>query len=451
MSIETKKEILLQKNQVFEQEFQVNLSESCRVGNGIVRLSDIDRKQMINDFDTSKFNLSFFIPGSGSGSRMFKFLFEWLENRAPSKDVNEFFHNIKSFPFYSELVEKGLINDLDDSKTIEFILSEYAALPKGLIPFHQYNSFVSTAFQDQVTQAQSIFGQNVKIHFTVQKDFEFKIESNIKSRVKENSNISFSYQKEETNAFCFDDKGEVIKEGMELLKRPAGHGALLENLNEIDSDIVLIKNIDNIQHNSRIKATENTWKIAMSLLTKFKTELLALSKDFSTKSLIELNQQYQFIASELVSDMTVDSIKKFLNRPTRIAGMVKNKGELGGGPFWISDENGVTNQIIEKAQIKDLDTQQEIVQKSSHFNPVFIAISKTDAFGNKLNLLDFRDDSKFFVVKKSHKGKDILYRELPGLWNGGMSNWNTIFLEIPSTVFSPVKSVLDLNKPAHMV
>ena len=189
----------------------------------------------------------------------------------------------------------------------------------------------------------------------------------------------------------------------------------------------------------------------MSLLTKFKTELLALSKDFSTKSLIELNQQYQFIASELVSDMTVDSIKKFLNRPTRIAGMVKNKGELGGGPFWISDENGVTNQIIEKAQIKDLDTQQEIVQKSSHFNPVFIAISKTDAFGNKLNLLDFRDDSKFFVVKKSHKGKDILYRELPGLWNGGMSNWNTIFLEIPSTVFSPVKSVLDLNKPAHMV
>ncbi len=449
MSIETKKEIILQKNQVFEQEFQVKLNESCSAGNGIVRLSDDEKEMMINNFDTLEFTPSFFIPGSGSGSRMFKFLFEWLENRTSSKEINEFFDNIDSFPFYNELVEEGLTSDLNDVEIVEFILNKFAVLPKGLIPFHKYDSSVSTAFQDQVLQAQSLFGESVKIHFTVQKEFEQAIKSNIKTRVLDDSNISFSNQKEETNAFCFNNDGDVVKHGDKFLKRPAGHGALLNNLNEIDGDIVLIKNIDNIQHNSKVKATEKTWKIAMSLLLKFKAELLALSKDFSKESLIELNTRYQFISSDLLSNMDVHSLKVFLNRPTRVAGMVKNEGEPGGGPFWVSEQGGVTNQIIEKAQIKDLASEQEIVQASSHFNPVFIVVSKTDAFGNNLNILDFRDDSKFFVVKKSHQGKEILYRELPGLWNGGMSDWNTIFLEIPSAIFSPVKSVLDLNKSAH--
>lgn len=148
----------------------------------------------------------------------------------------------------------------------------------------------------------------------------------------------------------------------------------------------------------------------------------------------ELNDKYQFISPDLIGEMSIDSIQQFLKRPSRVAGMVKNEGEPGGGPFWIKGENGVTNQIIEKSQIKEQSDQEQIVRDSSHFNPVFIALSKTDAFGNKLNLLDFRDDSKFFVVKKSHQGKEIFYRELPGLWNGGMSNWNTIFLEIPSSV-----------------
>ena len=447
MSIETKKEIILQKNQVFEQEFQVNLIESCRVGNGIVRLSDDEKELMINNFDISKFNLSFFIPASGLGSRMFKFLFEWIEEKKSTQEVDKFFKNIGQFPFYKTLVEEGLTEPINQRKVALFILENYALLPKGLIPFHQYESSVSTAFQDQVIQAQSSFGLNVQIHFTVQESFKATIQANIQAL--DNSKISFSYQNEESNAFCFSDNAEAVKEGEEFLKRPAGHGALLDNLNEIDSDIVLIKNIDNIQHNSKSKATENAWKIAMSLLYKFKAELLALSKDFSVEKLIELNQRYQFISSDALNDMTVDSLERFLNRPTRVAGMVKNEGEPGGGPFWITDENGVTSQIIEKAQVKNLAGQQEIVQKSSHFNPVFIVVSKSDVFGNKLNLLHFRDDSKFFVVKKSHRGKEILYRELPGLWNGGMSDWNTIFLEIPSTVFSPVKSILDLNKPAH--
>ena len=444
MSIETKKEILLQKNQVFDQEFQVDLADSCRVGDGIVQLSTLEKDLLISVFDRSCFNISFFIPASGTGSRMFRFLFEWQEKGVESKEVDLFFDNLKELPFYKSLIENGLIKKNGEFVKLDvarFVLKENAIPAKGLIPFHENESITTTAFQDHVFQAQAMFGNEVKIHFTIQKEYESLINSNISSRHSDLSKINFSYQQEETNAFCFNDHGETIKIGEDFLKRPAGHGAILNNLNEIDSDIVLIKNIDNIQHNSKSQETDKTWKVAISFLVSFKNELLALSKDFLLVKLRELNDKYQFISPDLIGEMSIDSIQQFLKRPSRVAGMVKNEGEPGGGPFWIKGENGVTNQIIEKSQIKNQSDQEQIVRDSSHFNPVFIALSKTDAFGNKLNLLDFRDDSKFFVVKKSHQGKEIFYRELPGLWNGGMSNWNTIFLEIPSSVFSPVKSV----------
>ncbi|HIP31333.1 MAG TPA: DUF4301 family protein [Crocinitomicaceae bacterium] len=436
MSIVTKKDIIDQRNQVFEQEFQVELASSCTVGNGILRLDGVAKENARIAFEESNDKPSFFIPASGSGSRMFKFLYQWLEDGIETEDVKLFFTELPNFPFFGELAAS-----LSDRKAIvSEVLEKFSTMPKGLIPFHRYENEVRTAFQEHLAQAKDFLGEDAQIHFTVQKEFE----SDISENIVEDKHVSFSYQNDETDAYCFDESGELIKEGEEYLRRPAGHGALLENLNAIDSDLVLLKNIDNIQHSSKSRTSKETWRLAIGTLLNFKKDVQKLANDFSSEKLSKLNEAYQFLSKNQLVSFKEKDLQTILNRPTRICGMVKNEGEPGGGPFWIADKQGVSNQIIEKAQIKNSKEQQVIVQRSSHFNPVFIVVSKTDVQGNKLDLMQFRDNSKFFVVKKTHKGKEIFYRELPGLWNGSMSNWNTIFLEIPSDVFTPVKSILNL-------
>lgn len=436
MSVETKKDIITQQNQVLEQDFKVELYASCTVGNGILRADE----QMIEDakkqLAESEIYPHFFIPASGSGSRMFKFLFQWLEDGVETKEIKRFFRELPNFPFYNELNE----NASDRKSLVEEIVANYSSIPKGLIPFHQYEDEVRTAFQEHLVQVKDFFGENVKVHFTIQKDFENAIRNNI----GEQNNVSFSFQNDETDAYCFDANGEIVKENGEYLRRPAGHGALLENLNTLDADVVLIKNIDNVQRFSKSSPSGHAWKLAMGIVLNFKKELKLLSADYSFKKLQELNKRYQFLSKEDELNFCEDDLARIISQPTRVCGMVKNEGEPGGGPFWIKDKDGISKQIIEKAQIKDAENQQEIVQKSSHFNPVFIVASKTNVLGETLDITKFRDDAKYFVVKKTHKGKEIFYRELPGLWNGSMNYWNTIFLELPSDVFTPVKSVLDL-------
>lgn len=436
MSVETKKDIIDQRNQVFENDFRVDLYSSCAVGEGILRLDNQLLQEVNLAFEDSNVFPMFFIPASGSGSRMFNFLFEWLETGKESKEVSHFFCELPNFLFFNELKAK----ETDRKSIAKEVLDKFSMLPKGLLPFHQYPDYIRTAFQEHVSQAKLFFGDDIKIHFTIQKQFENLIQKN----VGVNSNISFSYQNDETDAFCFDDDKEIVKEGNQFLRRPAGHGALLENLNALEEDVILLKNIDNIQHESKSKPTKDTWSSAIGTLLLFQNELKEIAKNYSIERLILLNNKFQFLSKEELNCFTQKDFQNIISRPTRVCGMVKNEGEPGGGPFRISDKNGISNQIVEKAQIKDDDSQLKIVQSSSHFNPVFIALSKTDCEGNPLDLLKYRDDSKYFVVKKTHKGKDILYRELPGLWNGSMSNWNTIFLEISQEVFTPVKSVLDL-------
>ena len=275
----------------------------------------------------------------------------------------------------------------------------------------------------------------------MQPNFLTEIEENVSGK---SPNISFSFQDGDTNAFCFYKNEELVEENGIKLRRPAGHGALLKNINEVKGDLVLMKNIDNIQGESNSSSTVLAWKRAVGVLVLFKKELKTLMSNFTTKSLVELNTKYQFLSKEEEADFNREDLALICNRPTRVCGMVTNEGEPGGGPFWIKHATGVTKQIVEKAQFNEGEKQSEIVNRSSHFNPVFIALSKTNIDNEPLDLVNFRDDSKFFVVNKSHKGKEILYRELPGLWNGSMSNWNTLFLEVPLSVFTPVKSVLDL-------
>lgn len=438
-----------QKKQVFESDFRVDLQSPCTVGNGVLKFKEEEKQELISYFDADSNSKVFFIPASGSGSRMFQFLFEWSDSLADGTEMESLVESMSNLPVVKEYLEHA-----DNAwELAQLLLKNVATKPKGLIPFHSVDGKAVTAFQEHVLQTRKLFPNGVKLHFTVQKSFEKEIRENLNEVVDltDGLKLEFSEQSTESDAHCFDELGRVYKEGDKSLRRPAGHGALLGNLNALEEDIVFIKNIDNVQHFSRCDVSNEIWKICGGLLLKFKSELKELKNEQrGIEGLRSLNKEYQFVSESELEHYGEVLIDKILSRPTRVCGMVKNTGEPGGGPFWINDNGVVTKQIIEKAQIKGVESQLDILTKSTHFNPVFIVLSKSDVDGNRLNLNDFVDQDKFFVVHKSHKGQEIYYRELPGLWNGSMSNWNTLFVEIPSEVFSPVKTILDLAKPLHL-
>lgn len=437
----------IQREQVEERKALVQLQAPCTVGNGVLRLDEEFRERALKLFASFEGKPAFFVPASGSGSRMFQFLFEWSEMLEEDADVQEKIDQMSSLAAVKGFLEEaGSVLDLT-----KLLLKNVASKPKGLIPFHSVNGRVYTAFQEHALQVKKLFPDGAHLHFTVQRKFEDEIRQNLAEIEQDISEleISYSQQSPESDSFCFDAKGRRVDDDGHPLRRPAGHGALLDNLNALEYDLVCIKNIDNVQHYSKSDASTDVWKTAIGLLLAFREDLMKLSENPTKSELSELNERYGFLSREEVEQADEAFMRHLFNRPTRVCGMVKNEGEPGGGPFWIRDGAQVSKQIVEKVQISEEDDQQEIVAESSHFNPVFIVASKTDINGNHLDLLQFRDDSKYFIVHKSQKGKDIWYRELPGLWNGGMSDWNTLFLEIPSEVFSPVKTILDLAKPLH--
>lgn len=442
-----REEVLLQKSQVFDCDFRVTLDSACTLGYGIICVDDKAKIRANEAFNKLEVTPSFFIPASGSGSRMFNFLYKWLEDGEDSDMVSAFFNQFDLFPFASRVKTRNhranIVNELLSESELN-----YGEIPKGLIPFHIEDGQLYSAFQEHVRQAKSFLKNDVKIHFTIQKDFEKRIIQNIEE-VNEGVDCTFSYQGADSSAFCFDHNKDLVMHGDDCLKRPAGHGAILSNLNEIDSDLILIKNIDNIQHNSKAALTEEVWKMSIGMLKNFQEDLKSLSKSYSIAGLISLNLKYQFLPEEEVEEFDAFKFDLLMNRPTRVCGMVENEGAPGGGPFWVKNKNSLTKQIVEGFQISKKNHQKEIVQSSSHFNPVFLVVCKTDIQGNRLDLMRFRDEETCFVVDKKYKDISIKYRELPGLWNGGMSDWNTIFIEVPSAVFSPVKTVLGLNNPAH--
>jgi hypothetical protein len=295
--------------------------------------------------------------------------------------------------------------------------------------------------------------ENVSFHFTVQSKFEEAIEKGIhqaQGLTGQTYDVSFSDQDKDTNAIAFKEDGEPFRfEDGGILDRPAGHGALLENLNQINSDLIFIKNIDNVQHLSKSKEAIENWKMLGGGIIEFKNEVKKWLKNPSFSDFEALNLRYQLYDPSIIGELTINEMKNLLNRPTRVCGMVRNEGQPGGGPFWVKDNGVSTKQIVEKAQITMRGKQYRLMVQSAYFNPVMIVASTKDIDGNKFDLQEFKDESKFFVVKKKYRGQDIKFTELPGLWNGSMAHWNTIFVEIPSTTFSPVKTVLDLLEDAH--
>lgn len=446
-----------EKEQIKSTSF-VQIQRPCTLNDGIFDLNTDLLAELADSFSNRAIRYKFFIPASGSGSRMFKFLYDFLNDEKESEEIQSFFRSIAYFAFYDRipLIVRNKIGSTEYTSIASYLLSKegmaFGFKPKGLIPFHREGDRVYTPFVEHVRSAIRVLDKAAAIHFTVQEEYKNEISTHLADflRVEKKAcQLSFSPQNPDSDSYCFDEEGDFVFENGGYLRRPAGHGALLDNLNTMDADFVLIKNIDNIQHSDRAAETDSYWKALSELLLRFEEELQNLALHPSIENLSALNDKYQFLSKEAIESFSDQLLQDILNRPSRICGMVKNQGKMGGGPFWVNDKGVISKQIVEQSQLETSPEIQKIVNESTHFNPVFIVASLRNVMGKKLDLNEFVDSSKTIKVVRDHHGKTIQYLEKPGLWNGSMHFWNTLFVELPPSLFTPVKSVMDLLEPAH--
>lgn len=479
----------------FEKGFPyLKLAGAASVENRGIMIADADeQKKYLAAWDAYKDTdkkVVKFVPASGAASRMFKNLFEFLgaDYSVPTTDFEKkFFDHIHSFAFYNDLNAACLDNT---GKNIDALVAEhnykavvsnllegaglnYGALPKGLLKFHRYANGVRTPLEEHLVEgalyAAGKTGQ-VNVHFTVSTEHKALFSQLVEEKVAEYAkkygvsfNVSFSEQKPSTDTLAADMENKPFRDNGKLVFRPGGHGALIENLNDLDADIVFIKNIDNVVPD-RLKGDTVTYKklLAGVLVTlqqqAFQYLKLLDGGHYShdqLETIIRFVQQQLRCRKEDIKDLEdadlVIYLRKKLNRPMRVCGMVKNVGEPGGGPFLAYNSDGtVSLQILESSQIDMKDPEKKAMfEQGTHFNPVDLVCAIRDYKGNKFNLLDYVDKATGFISYKSKNGKDLKALELPGLWNGSMSDWSTVFVEVPLSTFNPVKTVNDLLREQH--
>lgn len=447
-------EELVRQQKQLQEEPKLNVVDACLPSNGILRLTEKE----VDGFTDVIFpeNTCFFIPASGSGSRMFGFLFQYLADGVETNEIQHFFKNLERFPFFEELKERtgDSYSSMSKKQIVEFILTNdgmsLASLPKGMIPFHYTDGVVLKPFQEHCLQFSELTRTGV-IHYTVQEEYLDQIDQVVGSVSQNKLHVDFSFQDALTDAYCFDENGEPAMLEGDIIRRPAGHGALLKNLNGLDSEVVCIKNIDNIQPTGRHQSSLKSWKVLYGVLNAFNKDLKSLADNYSIEALENFNTKFEVFRTEELSQITVAHIHRMCDRPTRVCGMVANEGAPGGGPFWVEYDGVATKQIVEKVQLPKDEETNKLLEKSTHFNPVFIVMDPRTVNGQRRDLDEFVDQNAFIRVEKDHKGQQVIYHELPGLWNGSMAFWNTLFVEVPKGVFTPVKTVLDLIGKDHMV
>lgn len=477
----------------------VRLEKAAIVSRGISKFSEAREKTLIDIFDKANDQISLlkFIPASGAASRMFKAMFNFLDaydpkkesldayiERTQDKEVATFFEGYHKFAFF-DLIQnriKGKTSSKDGEKYLfvkEMLLEDglnYGFFPKGLLPFHHYGDYSATPFEEHLKEAAAYASADneAKLHFTISEQHgkmfnkEFKTAGErVSAQTNTSFGVSYSFQKASTDTLAVDmqDNPFRLPDGS-LLFRPGGHGALIENLNDVDADIVFIKNIDNVVVPRYSEVVAKSKKILGGLLLELQEKVFEYAdlldkKTVSTEKLgtikmfleEELNVRFLEKFSSFSIEEQIDVLKDKINRPIRICGMVKNEGEPGGGPFWVKDANDhISLQIIESAQVDTNDPEQvQIMKNATHFNPVDLVCGVRNYKGEKYNLLDYVDAKQGFITQKTQEGKNLKALELPGLWNGAMAFWNTIFVEVPLETFNPVKTVNDLLKPSHQV
>ena len=472
----------------------LRLSASASIGNGILCVDEKEAAHYLDAWDSylaEEHRIVKFVPASGAASRMFKNLFEFLdaEYNEPTTDFEKnFFNRITDFAFYDALndacvvlygntidalVEEGNYKEVVAALLVEEGLN-YGALPKGLLQFHTYENQVRTAMEEHLAEGALYAGnaaRDVNVHFTVSHDHlqlfkelvelvrpEYEREYNVRYH------ISFSEQKPSTDTIAADMDNKPFRDSDgSLLFRPGGHGALIENLNDIDADVIFVKNIDNVVPDRLKEETVRYKKIIGGVLVTIKKQIdayLALLKS-GKQSDADLQEMVAFLENRLynrcegIDKLTKDELTAYLmrkfDRPVRVCGMVKNVGEPGGGPFLAYNQDGtVSLQILESSQI-DMNNEESrrFFENGTHFNPVDLVCAVCDGEGKKYDLPRFVDKNTGFISYKSKSGKELKALELPGLWNGAMSDWNTLFVEVPIATFNPVKTVNDLLREQH--
>lgn len=478
-----------------------NLISPATVNNGILSLTESDFEKKAAFFDSQKEELKIkkFVPASGAATRMYKFLTAFLNdfdikketinayiNRNNDKELAIFIIGMEKFPFFDEVDKKlreiypdfeSLERDFKNYYFIKLLLSpEYfnsANKPKAVLPFHQYVDHIANPIEEHLNECvHYATSKNVSnLHFTVseihQNLFEKAVDE-VREKIEKPSgvqiNIGYSYQNKSTDSINVDAKNKIVRSSNgNLIFRPGGHGALIENLNNLNADIIFIKNIDNVIQNHIDKIT--LYKKALGgVLIEVQQKVFKYLKVIEDQQINEdsLSDLTEFLSKKLNIELgkdfhkftfenKINKIKEVLDRPIRVCGMVRNEGEPGGGPFWIMNRKGeISLQIVETSQV-DLSNkkQLEILEEATHFNPVDLVCGIKNYKGQKFDLKEFVDHKSGFIVEKSIEGKPVRSYELPGLWNGSMANWLTVFVAVPLITFNPVKTVNDLLKPAH--
>ena len=471
----------------------LKIEAAAGIGQGIIRLDEDARNSYVNDWNAYKkegHKIVKFVPASGAASRMFKDMFAFLD--APY-DVpttpfeKQYFDNIEKFAFYDALNAKCVENCGKDIKTLigennykavvaNMLKKEglnYGQLPKGMLLFHRYEDGSRTPMEEHLVEGALYAASNgeANVHFTVSHEhiefFENKVKEKVDGFAKKydiNYNISFSEQKPSTDTVAANPDNTLFRnEDGSMLFRPGGHGALIQNLNDIDADVIFIKNIDNVVPD-RIKADTVEYKQVIAGV------LIGLQKKaFEYLEVLEsgvynhrkLEESIRFVQQDLccrkadIKDLEdaelVIYLRNKLNRPMRVCGVVKNVGEPGGGPFLTYNQDGtVSLQILESSQIdKSNEEYMKMFTEGTHFNPVDLVCAVKDYKGQPFDLPKYVDKTTGFISSKSKNGKELKALELPGLWNGAMSDWNTVFVEVPLSTFNPVKTVNDLLREQH--
>lgn len=451
----------------------IKLLRAATLKTGIQSFSNEERKEFIALFKkrASSLDIVKFVPASGAASRMFKQIHLWIEDPNKfRKPILAFFKEVEKLALlnaWSELADKAGIETYEGGfeskvKWLKLLVGEggFAEMPKGLIPFHHYELPV-TPIYDHINEAlQYANGKNsARVHFTISAEHEeaFKTEvSRVKDQLQLDSSqieVCYSSQKPETDTISENSKGEALKtKSGDYVWRPGGHGALLQNLNDLEADIIFVKNIDNVSHQRLKKINIQYKQLIAGVLLTLQDELLKLHTQVS-KGLVDA------VSIDQVRDRWGLRIPReylklieYIKRPIRVCGMVKNEGEPGGGPFWCLDKKtGESLQIVEQFQVDRENMRQEMILSSStHFNPVDIVCSVRDLEGNKIDLNEFVDHEQYFITEKVIEGERLKVLEWPGLWNGGMANWITVFVEVPIETFNPVKELADLLRPNHL-
>ncbi|MDR1585707.1 MAG: DUF4301 family protein [Prevotellaceae bacterium] len=469
----------------------LQIRRAAESGKGLTKLSKEEQQELQEEWDAylqTNARVLKFVPASGAASRMFKDLFEFLESNSeiPVKAFEKkFFDEIEKFAFYDDLDAACIKNAGQNIReliaggkykaVVENLLSvqglNYGSLPKGLLKFHSYPDIKRTAFQEHLVEG-ALYAANrsrkINIHFTVSTGHRILFEKHLaeslpyfEKKYAAEYLVNFSEQKPSTDTIAADMNNEPFRDNGNLLFRPGGHGALIENLNDLDADVVFIKNIDNVVPDNRKDTTVTYKKLIAGLLIKTQKTCFQYLKTLESKGISpeKLDEIAAFCEKTLciqaVKELQGEELKRYLfdklNRPIRICGMVKNEGEPGGGPFITVNADGTASpQILESSQI-DLNNPEDKrkMQQSTYFNPVDLACAVKNYKGEKFDLLKYVDKNTGFISLKSKNGKELKALELPGLWNGAMSDWNTIFVETPVETFNPVKTVNDLLRPEH--